>query len=567
MTTNQLLTAVLSVVFASITSTIEAQTAPLRYWVEFTSKTDPPAGFEATPFNTSEPLAFLSQRAIDRRFAQDIGINEDDLPVAPSYLEALENVDGVVNILVTSKWLNAATIQVADSSFNPEVLEDLAFVNSVRSVGVWPIPREPESLSPTRQLDTASYGAGWLPLAQLGGDWLHEQGHLGAGKWIAVIDAGFEFADVLPVFGPAHEANRIHEGLDALQNPSVYGHHRHGTYVLGTMAALLEDSLIGTAPEADYWLYRSENAFSEYLIEEDFWIYAAEHADSVGVDLINTSLGYSLFDDPEMNHNQSDLNGLTTHISRGMTMAADRGILCVTSAGNSGASSWHNITAPADAHGILAVGAVNAWGQHAAFSGFGPSADGRVKPDVMALGVAAGFPFIDSTIHYGNGTSFASPILCGLAACLWEAHPEATSSEIREAIIQSASLYTQPNDSMGHGLPDFQLADAWLHVNASLPDDVAIALPKSQVFPQPAMQQFEVCGSWVDNELQWSIYQLNGQLFDHGFTAVLPTHVAGRGRITITPMQPPESGLHLLLLQGKNHPENIETLPVIFIGR
>lgn len=501
------------------------QTAPLKYWVGFTSKTNPPAGFAPTPHNLSDPTSFLSERSLQRRVAQGIGISEDDLPVPPSYLEALEAVEGVVQVLVTSKWLNAATVQVTDSSFDPQILQDLPFVLDVRSATTFSVPREPEILTHDRMLDTSAYGAGWTPLAQLGGDALHEDGFLGSGKWIAVIDAGFEFVDVLPVFETARNEGRIHEGLDAMHSPTVYGHHRHGTYVLGTMAGNLEDSLIGTAPAATYWLYRSEDAYSEYVIEEDYWIYAAEHADSIGVDLINTSLGYSLFDASEMNHDQAELNGLTTHISRAMTMAADRGILCVTSAGNSGAAAWHNITAPADAHGILAVGAVDAAGNHAPFSGFGPSADGRIKPEVMALGVAAGFPAIDSTIQFGNGTSFASPILCGLAACLWEKHPEATAAEIRLAIIDSAHLSDNPNDSLGNGIPNFNAASAWLD---AIGIEDLITIPRHAtsfaVFPQPASHcvfvRVPLCSG---NDVQWQLHDLQGQIVDRGLASLAET--------------------------------------------
>lgn len=550
--------------FAAVFSSLSGQTAPLKYWVHFTSKTQPPEGFEATPYAVSEPAEFLSDRALARRAAAGIGVNEDDLPVPPSYLSALAEVEGVTDILVTSKWLNAATVQVSDSAFDPTILADLPFVNEVRSVAAFEVPRDPIEAAPAdRLLDTTSYGAGWTPLAQLGGDFLHEAGHLGAGKWIAVIDAGFEFVDVLPVFETARNEGRIHEGLDAMHSPTVYGHHRHGTYVLGTMAGHLEDSLIGTAPAAEYWLYRSEDAYTEYLIEEDYWIYAAEHADSIGVDLINTSLGYSLFDDSEMNHTHEELDGLTTNISLGMTMAADRGILCVTSAGNSGASAWHKITAPADAHGILAVGAVTAGGDHAPFSGFGPSADGRVKPDVMALGVAAGFPWIDSTIHYGNGTSFASPILCGLAACLWEAHPEATSAEVRDAIVESAHLFTAPNDSMGHGIPNFQIADALLDVASVAADAVADDVVSLKVWPQPATDRLTLSGQWPAKDWKWQLINAFGQVVDAGLAQTADSF--NSEVLTIEPQVSDLNGTYVLILVDLKTKKAHKALSVFFV--
>jgi hypothetical protein len=344
---------------------------------------------------------------------------------------------------------------------------------------------------------------------------------------IAVLDAGFENTDSLPIFQRAWNEGRIQEGLDAMYSQGgLFAHHRHGTAVLGTMAGHLEDSLIGTAPDANFVLYRTEDAYSEYLIEEDYWVAAAEHADSIGVDLMNTSLGYSLFDDSTMNHVYDDLNGTTTRISQAAEWAAQKGILCTTSAGNSGAAAWHYITAPADAGGILTVGAVNADGQHAVFSGWGPTADGRVKPDVMALGVQAAYPFADSTIRRGNGTSFSSPILCGAAACLWQAFPAASAQEIRNAITTSSHLYAQPNDSMGFGIPDFRKAFELLDEagaatwNAEEPSDVL-------VFPNPSSDGI-VRWLYSGDEIPvtWQLFDAGGHLVQEGH---IPTWSTAEG--------------------------------------
>lgn len=447
-----------ALVLAGAVVSAGAQTAPLRYWVHFTDK----LGAANYPYTLEAPEAFLSERSLERRERQGIAVDASDLPVAPAYLEALDAVDGF-EVVLSSKWLNAATVRAADSTVSTEALLALPFVSEVRRVEAWRgEDRPPVAPAPRggwEPVEQSVYGKGWVALHQLHGEALHGLGFRGEGMWIAVLDAGFDATDRLPVFERMFEEERLLLGLDAMRSQAgLFAHHRHGTSVLGTMAAWWPDSLIGTAPDATYVLYRTEDAYSEYLIEEDYWVRAAEHADSLGVDLMNTSLGYSLFDDAEMDHDWADLDGQTTHIARGMSAAAEKGILCVTSAGNSGNSAWHRITTPADARGILAVGAVDASGEHASFSGFGPSADGRVKPEVMALGLGAAYPTHDTLVKTGNGTSFASPILCGLAACLWQSAPESTAEDIRWAIIESAHLASTPNDSMGYGIPNFAIA-------------------------------------------------------------------------------------------------------------
>jgi hypothetical protein len=497
----------------------QGQTAPNRYWIQFDGKLEGelPTG-HSTPYTLDAPAEFLSPKAIYRRALQNITITAQDLPIPPSYIDTLRAMDGF-KVILQSKWFNAVTIAVVDTAFDPFSLLELPMVTDVKSVlCVDGEVREPDAAVPTRAfIEQNAYGGGLAPLQQLNADWLHGLGFRGEGMTIAVLDAGFENTESLPIFQRAWNEGRIQEGLDAMYSQGgLFAHHRHGTAVLGTMAGHLEDSLIGTAPDATFVLYRTEDAYSEYLIEEDYWVAAAEHADSMGVDLMNTSLGYSLFDDSTMNHVYDDLNGTTTRISQAAEWAAQKGILCTTSAGNSGAAAWHYITAPADADGILTVGAVNADGQHAVFSGWGPTADGRVKPDVMALGVQAAYPFADSTIRRGNGTSFSSPILCGATACLWQAFPTATAQDIRNAITASAHLYTQPNDSMGYGIPDFRKAFELLDEAGAAtwdgeePSDVL-------VFPNPSSDGIV---RWLysgdEIPMTWQLFDAGGHLVQEG---------------------------------------------------
>ena len=517
---------VLALMLSGLHQTSLAQSAPDRYWVQFDGKVadDLPEGY-STSYLLNSPEAFLSERSLTRRFRQNIAVTERDMPIPPDYVDAIKAMPEL-KVILSSRWFNAVTVATTDSTFDPFSLTDLPFVIAVKSV--LQIELDAMDLDPiavakrgTRDHGNtpAEYGSSWKGLEQLHGDWLHGLGFRGENMWIGVLDAGFEYVESLPVFERAWQEGRILEGMDAMNSQGgLFAHHRHGTSVLGTMVGFLEDSLIGTAPDATYVLYRTEDAYSEYLIEEDYWVAAAEHADSVGVDLINTSLGYSLFDDSTMNHTPDDLNGVTARISQAMTWAAERGILCVTSAGNSGNSPWHSITTPADAHGILSVGAVDADGQHASFSGWGPASDGRIKPEVMALGVQAAYPNADSTIRHGNGTSFSSPILCGAAACLWQAFPTKSAAEIRSAIITSAHLSASPNDSMGYGIPNLQRAFEFLDEGGAATwfnpstDGEAIL-----VFPNPTIEwpvRWQYTGDQSPN--QWRIITTNGKLIAHG---------------------------------------------------
>jgi serine protease AprX len=269
------------------------------------------------------------------------------------------------------------------------------------------------------------------------------------------------------------------------------------------------DSLIGTAPLADYWLFRTEDIGSEFPIEEDNWVAAAEMADSIGLDIINSSLGYSLFDDESYNYSYPDMNGNTARISRAANIASQKGILVVTSAGNSGDDAWHYITAPADADGILTVGAINAEKEHAWFSSYGPSYDGRVKPNVVAIGEQSTFANISGGVNQGNGTSFASPIMAGLMACFWQAHPKLSVPELINHVQQSSSHFYNFNDSLGFGIPDFWKAHESLSnwntgANSSMP---------IVIYPNPSNDGvFMVVGRGMDfSNYEFRLFDITGK--------------------------------------------------------
>jgi serine protease AprX len=455
-----------------------AQTAPQKFWVQFTDKSN-------SSYSISSPQAFLSDKALERRSKSDIAVTEQDIPVNQAYIDQVLAI-GDLFLLHESKWFNSISIFCSDSALMLEV-SALPFVQTTRNVNRF--ETEPIEVNSTRAASSTSenidYGASFTQIEQINGLPLHQRGFKGEGIYIGVLDAGFRFYSILPIFEKARNEGRINQVIDFAEGDfDVDGHSNHGTYVLSTMAGYDEGNLIGTAPDANYFLFRTEESDSEFVIEEDNWVAAVEMADKLGIDVINSSLGYSLFDNPAQDHSYAEMNGETARISIAAQIAANKGMLVVTSAGNSGSSPWKYITAPGDAKDILTIGAVTTDGVHAAFSGFGPTADGRIKPNVMAMGQAATFASLDSTFIQGNGTSFSSPILCGMAACLWQAHPNKNNMEIISAIERSAQLYSAPNDSMGYGIPDFWKA----HLLLREPD--AVEPPEVLIYPNPNQGTF-----------------------------------------------------------------------------
>lgn len=466
--------------------TAAAQTAPDTYWVSFTDKAN-------TPYSLQAPEAFLSDRAIQRRVVQQINLDELDLPVDPAYVNAVEALDGV-QVLNRSKWFNGVSVRVVDEAALAAV-QSLPFVSTVRATGA----RQPlgagqgkfDAALPSmdREVDAALYGPSFLQMSMLNGQALHGVDARGQGMLIGVMDSGFDGVDSALAFQAVRARNGIVQARDLVAHDGdVYQDHWHGRAVLSCMAGVLDSQLIGTAPEADYVLLRTEEVASEYPVEEDHWITGAELADSLGCDVLNTSLGYTVFDDSTMDHTYAQLDGQTLRISIAANIASRKGMVPVFSAGNSGSSEWFYISAPADAIDVLAVGAVGDVENHAPFSSHGPSADGRVKPDVCAMGWGTTVLNIgvDSVVQ-ANGTSFAAPVLAGLVACLWQLHPGRTSAEIMDAVRQSASFFSDPNDSLGHGVPDFGAAHAWLTMTTGI---TGTRSSDSRVFPSPFRDHF-----------------------------------------------------------------------------
>ncbi|MCX6225447.1 MAG: S8 family serine peptidase [Bacteroidia bacterium] len=433
------------------------QTAPGKYWVQFTDKAN-------TPYSISQPKDFLSDRAIERRARYKVSIHEQDLPIDPAYPDSLRKLG--VTVLNRSKWFNAVTIYTTDTTVLSRIRQ-LSFVRQLKCVRTTKSSRSvndkfsSEFLSASNiigQTDTTilQYGQATRQVGMLNGHILHNQGFQGQGMVIAVLDAGFSNVNSNHAFDTLWMRNQVLGNWDFVNNrPVAFDGHPHGAQVLSIMGGNLPAQLVGSAPKASYYLLITEDAAREYLVEEDNWVSGAEFADSVGADLINSSLGYSIFDDPSMNHTYADMNGKTARITIAADIACTKGILVVSSAANEGAKAWHYITAPADADSILTVGAVDSLGKYAYFSSTGPTFDGRVKPNIAGQGLYTALVNTDGNVIRGSGTSFSSPLICGLTACLWQANRSRSPMEIIKAIQESASQANSPDSLLGFGIPDY----------------------------------------------------------------------------------------------------------------
>ena len=409
------------------------------FFVQFTDKTG------------SEQIA-LSQTALDKRTERGIAIDSLDYAVSPAYMDSLEALG--VQIYHSSRWMNGVSIET-DS-------------NTIQRIAQWPFV---DTIYLTRQRgESAPQNAGvfgdpaeakdeettWLSdpqTEQLQLHLLHEAGFHGQGITMAIVDGGFQNVDTLSAFDAVREQILgIYDTTDD-SDPITGSTGNHGVKCFSTIAAITPDYQ-GAATAANYYLIRSEEHQTESPKEMDNWVAAIELADSLGVDILSSSLGYAIFDDDRHTLTYADMNGQTTRCSRAANIAAEKGMLVIVAAGNEGNKAWHYMSAPADADNILTVGAVNIHDSIAAFSSWGPTADGRVKPEVCATGSqTALINPLNNSVIYGNGTSFACPIIAGMAACLWSAMPHATNMEIRERIIQSADRYTMPHEQYGYGIP------------------------------------------------------------------------------------------------------------------
>ena len=408
----------------------------------------------------AHPTRFLSRRSVERRRRQGLAVDSTDLPVSRRYVRLIESKD--VSIVGQSRWQNTVLVRVKDST-QIHRLRQLPCVKESRLV--WQSPdsvpagtlkvKVHERFEERDSMPGNVYGTAAGQITTVKGERLHSISLRGEGMMIAVIDGGFKNVDKIPAF----QRVDIRGSRDFVnpEAPNLFNGIDHGTKVLSAMAVNVPYYYIGTAPRASYWLLRSEDQQTEQEVEEDYWTMAAEFADSVGCDLINSSLGYNEYDHPGMTYRLWQLDGRTAFVSRSASMLAAKGIILVNSAGNSGMGTWKKIGVPADADHIMSVGAVMDSEPHkiAPFSSVGPTQDQRIKPDVVAIGAPTRLVNGRGVIMSDMGTSFAAPVICGLMACLWQAMPDKSAEEIINLVRQSGENSEHPDNVYGYGMPNF----------------------------------------------------------------------------------------------------------------
>ncbi len=536
--------------FLSLFFSVNVYAQFTKYVVKLKDKT-------GTPFSVNNPSQFLSQRSIDRRTKQHIIVDETDLPIVPGYIDSLR-LSGKVIILNQSKWLNQVCIETTDSIAlakinslpfvinaqpvkrisNRQIIAKNKFIEQAKNIT--------SPLSPTGITSFYNYGNSYAQIHIHEGEYLHDQGFHGEGMLIGILDAGFYHYQTLPAFDSVNLNNQIVETYDFVHNKiSVNEEYEHGMMCFSIIAGNIPGQLVGSCPKAKFLLYESEDVSSESPVEEENWIAAAERADSAGVDVTTTSLGYNTFDNPVFNHTYADMNGHTTMIAKAATMAAQKGMILLIAAGNEGNSAWHFITTPADADSVITVGAVDASGNVASFSSYGPSSDGRIKPTVASVGVGTATSSISGPIASGNGTSFATPNLAGLVTCLWQAFPEFNNMQIINAVEKSSSIYNVPNDRIGYGIPNFRIAFEDLNQQRILRNvSTVLGNNRIRIFPNPFRNNFTILINPANTATGiFQLYDAIGKLY---FSKQIPLQAEQPQVIPFDNFQPLESGVYIL---------------------
>jgi len=508
------------------------------YFVSFENK-------EGNGFNINQPETFLSAKAINRRLNQGINIYEQDLPITPSYKTTIGNQG--VEVFESSKWFNGIIIK--STAIEAEQLKNLSFVSTITYLA----PQNYAGRRSSNQEELAVSDAPTDTLFQneiLNVKEMHSQGYLGQGIRIAVLDGGFRNVDNLSAFGHLYSQSKLDYTYDFVSKTSnVYQHSDHGTKVLSFMTALIPDSYQGVAPEASYMLFVTENVPSEYRIEEYYWLIAAERADSAGVDIINTSLGYNIFDDPQMNYTQEEMDGNTTVVAKAAHIASEKGIIVVASAGNEGNKAWSIITSPADVRDGLAVGSIQTDYGRSGFSSLGPSANGQIKPDVVAMGSSAFLINESGAIIRGSGTSFSAPQVAGLMAGIWQAYPDFSAIELLDAVRMSSSNATTPDNEIGYGIPSFIAINNYLE---SISDTEPIMVYPNPIMPSELLK-IKIANPSKVNEAQFELFETSGKkLSSNLFT------VSWSNNIASIELQHLSQGLYFLnvLYESDNKPES-----------
>ena len=436
----------------------------------------------------ANPTTILTQKAVDRKMNHGVAIDERDVPVNEMYITQIKAQTGI-EVKAKSKWFNCVHVLGTQTDINN--LLNLSFVNQIiyadRSLNTSNRPSATANSERTvEKFETLvfyNYGNGANQAEMIKIDKLHELDYTGEGVTVAVLDGGFTNVNTMTAFQRLRDNGDLLNGYDFVdRNTDVYAYtgNSHGTNVLSDMAGYIDGQFVGTAPDASYYLFRTEDAASETPVEESYWVEAAERADSLGVDVVNTSLGYNRFDESKYDYTTADMDGNTTFITKGSNIAVEKGLLIVNSAGNSGNDgTWGIITAPADGNGFT-IGAVDGSGNYASFSSRGRTPNVPVKPDVVSQGASVYVISSRGNVVLSNGTSFSSPIIAGSMACLVQAFPNKTNLELMQLVRESASIYTNPTTELGYGIPNFE------SVFQTLTNAENSSLATIQIFPNPA---------------------------------------------------------------------------------
>ena len=478
-------------------------------WIYFADK-------ENVAASIANPLSILTQKAIDRKNAHGVVIDDRDVPVNETYITQLKNATGI-SVLAKSKWFNA--VHVRGSQTEIESLTSFTFVSVIDFANKNLNAKNTKTktkLNHTKlskeenNLTVFNYGDATNQIEMFNGDKLHLADYTGDGMTIAVLDSGFPNVDNMTSFQRLRNAGNILGTYDFVNRDiDVYTGttSSHGTWVLSDMAGYIENNFVGTAPDASYYLFITEDAPNENPVEESYWVEAVERADSLGVDLVNTSLGYTTYDNPNYSYTQADMDGNTAFISKGANIAFEKGLLLVTSAGNSGNTSWGIVSAPADASGVFSVGAVDLNGNYASFSSRGNATQPNQKPDVVAQGQASYVIGTNDVIGTLNGTSFSSPILAGGITCLWQALPNKTNAEIMQLVRESATQFTSPDYFLGYGIPNLEWAlNTTLAFNTDLADNFDV-----QIYPNPVRDNLFIKLPDLAESTTLKIYNILGE--------------------------------------------------------
>lgn len=516
-----------------------------RYFIYLSDKT-------ASPYSIDAPEEFLSEASIARRESQGIVMTTEDLPVNPSYVSDI-NAGGAV-VYYRSRWLNGVLASM--DSMVLETISSMSFVDSIAWIG-----KPKETLSKSRSsieiptnFDPSPYSTAGssLQTAMLNVDKMHEDGYRGEGITIAVLDGGFIGAQKFSPLSHVYENDRYLGGEDlTTYGDDPFKYSGHGTAVLSTIAAK-SDSLIGTAFNANFLLYVTEDVASESPIEEYNWLVAAEMADSAGADILQSSVGYSVFNSPFKDYTQEDLDGETTLIAKAANYAYERGMIIVTSAGNEGNSSWRYVTAPADSRNVIAVGSVDDDYTKSGFSSVGPTADGRIKPDVVALGSRTTLMAGNGAIQQSSGTSYAAPLVAGLVAGLWQANPDWSNQDVINALKRTASRSLNPNNFYGHGVPNYEMA-----VLGNVLDVGDILSDKVTVYPNP----FQGNKLFIDMSNQTLQEDVNVQIFDIEGSLVCDSIIKALGEeIVELKVEVRENGVYVMTLTSSSFFKKIKLI-------